>query len=213
MKKSSLFILLLATVQLFAQGSLSGIVISPYGYAEHKVSVELFTNSSDDRFDDKIETLVAKTLTDEEGYYRIEGVASGTYVVRFNNKGDSTCMRLTVINVEITGGNELLDVRLKLRCTSFGPPLECIRKKGSISPSPKITVQLKTHPKYKVMTKVEFEIFSSGEKSYRYTKDDTIITQYFPAGTGQVRVRVYEHLGENKWQLVKTYVAKPRVTK
>lgn len=212
MKKSSLFILLLATVRLSAQGILNGIVISPYENAEHNVSVELFTNNSD-RFDDKIETLVAKTLTDKKGYYQIEGIAPGTYAVRFNNKGDSTCMTITMINVEIAGGDKLLDVRLNPRCTSFGPPLECISKKGSISPSPKITVQLETHPKYKVVTKVEFEIIASGEKSFRYTNDNPIVTQYFPAGTGRVRVRVYEHLGYDLWQLVKTYVAKPRVTR
>lgn len=210
MKKLSLFILFLAAVQLFAQGTLSGIVISPYGDAEHKVSVELFTNSGD-RFDDKIETMVVKTLTDEEGYYRIEGIVPGEYAVRFNeNKADSTCVTITVANVKIAGGDESLHMRLEPRCSAFGPLL-CIREKGAYSP--KIRVQLKTHAEYKVMTKVEFEIIASGEKSYRYTNDDSIVTQYFPAGTGRVRVRVYEHLCDNMWQLVETYVAKPRVTR
>lgn len=210
MKKLCFCLLLLATVRLSAQGILNGIVISPYGDAEHKVSVELFTNNGD-RFDDKIETLVAKTQTNEEGYYQIEGIAPGKYAVRFNeNKADSTCMTITMINVEIAGGDELLDVRLELGCSAFGPPL-CIRKKGAYSP--KIRVQLETHPKYKVMTKVEFEIIASGEKRFRYTNDDPIVTQYFPAGTGRVRVRVYEHVGKNQWQMIETYVAKPRVTR
>ena len=210
MKKLCFFILLLATVRLSAQGSLSGVVISPYGAAEHMVSVELFTNVGD-RFDDKIDTLVTETLTNTEGYYRIEGIAPGTYAVRFNSKGgDSTCVTITIIGVKIAGGDKSLDVRLEPSCSAFGPLL-CIPKRGA--PSPKIDVQPETHPDSKVMTKVEFEIIASGEKSYRYTNDDTIVTQYFPVGTGRVRVRVYEHLSDDMWLLVKTYIVKPHVKK
>ena len=101
MKKIGFCILLFATVRLAAQGSLSGIVISPYGDAEHGVSVELFTNSSD-RFDDKIDTLVAQTLTDITGYYRIEGIASGTYAALFNrNQGDNGCITKIMVGVKI----------------------------------------------------------------------------------------------------------------
>lgn len=209
MKKIGFCILLFATVRLAAQGSLSGIVISPYGDVEHGVSVELFTNSSD-RFDDKIDTLVAQTLTDITGYYQIEGIAPGTYAARFNsNQGDSNCITMTMIGVKIADVDKSLYVRLKQRCTAFGPPLVYIQEKKY---TPRIiTVQLEKEPEFKVMTKVEFEIVSTGEKCFRYSYDDPVVTQYFPAGTGRVRVRVYEHLEEDLWHLVKFYVTKPRI--
>ncbi len=211
MKKICFCVLLMVTVRLAAQGTLSGIVISPYGNAEHEVSVELFTNSGD-RFDDKIDTLVAQTLTDKTGYYRIEGIAPGTYAARFNkNQGDSTCMTITMIGVKIADGDKSLDVRLEQRCTAFDPPHVCIHEKRFTTH--KITVQLEKHPESKVMTKVEFEIIANGEKSFLYTNDCPVVTQYFPAGTGRVRVRIYEHLGENLWHLVKMYVTKPHIHK
>jgi hypothetical protein len=209
MKKIVFCILLLATVRLAAQGSLSGIVISPYGDAEHGVSVELFTNNGD-RFDDKIDTVVAQTLTDKTGYYLIEGIAPGTYAARFNsNQGDSNCITMTMIGVKIADGDKSLDVRLEQRCTAFGAPYACVIKREPFTP--KITVQLETNPKSKVMTKVEFEIISTGEKSFRYAYGNPVVTQYFPAGTGRVKVRVYEHLDEDLWHLVKFYVTKPRI--
>ncbi len=210
MKKIVFCILLLATVRLAAQGSLSGIVISPYGDAEHGVSVELFTNDGD-RFDDKIDTLVAQTLTDITGYYRIEGIAPGTYAARFNsNEGENGCITKIMVGVKIADGNVPLDVQLELGCFAFGPPYACVIKRGPFTP--KITVQLETRPESKVMTKVEFEIVSTGEKSFRYSYGDPV-TQYFPAGTGRVRVRVYEHLDDDLWLLVKAYVTRPRIKK
>lgn len=217
MKKIGFCILLLATVRLAAQGSLSGIVISPYGDAEQGVSVGLFTNNGN-RFDDKIDTVVAQTLTDKTGYYRIEGIAPGTYAARFNNnQGDSNCITMTVIGVKIADGNVPLDVRLVQRCTAFGSPPVCIQKKPLVCIHKKkyttriITVQLKKEPESKVMAKVEFEIISTGGKSFRYAYGDPVVTQYFPAGTGRVRVRVYEHLDEDLWLLVKMYVTRPRI--
>ena len=211
MKKIIFCMLFLATVRLSAQGTLSGVVINPYGEAEFRVPVELFINDGK-LFDEKIDLLVAQTQTDTAGNYLIEGIAPGTYAVRFNNKeGDSTCITIIMVNVEIADGDKLLDVRLHPRCTSFGAEYACIQNKGNITS--KISVPVKTHSKSKELMKVEFEVIANGEKSILYAHDGDIVTQNFSAGTGRVGIGVYEHVGKNKWQLIETYVRKPHISK
>ena len=208
-----IILLLMATGSLSAQGTLSGIVANPWGQPLSEVSVELFTDDGS-RFDDEKATLIATTRTDTMGRYMIEDIRSGQYAVRFNqdkagtfNINDDITYQTTIIiaNCEFSNTDVLLDVNLEPMCILENPGKvpSAVLKPCHI----KVQCYLKSHR----MAKVEFEELKDNERSTIYTKE--CVTQYFPAGTGRVRIRIYDHVGKNQWQLRKTMTRRPRTSK
>ena len=194
--------LLMATGSLSAQGTLSGIVANPWGEPMNGVSVELFTDDGSSRFDDEKATLIAATRTDAMGHYLMEDIRSGQYAVRFNHNDDTIYQTITFVRCGISDTCFLLDVNLE--------PM-CILGEGSIVPSvaPKSChIKVRCYLKSRNMAKVEFETLKNKERSTLYTKG--WVTQYFPAGTGRVRIRIYDHVGKDQWQLRKTMTKRPR---
>ena len=195
--------LLLATIgSLPAQGTISGIVANVWGQPLNGVSVELFTDDGS-RFDDENATLIATTRTDTMGRYLIEGIPSGQYAVRFNHKDDTTYKTITFVRCGISDTNLLLDVHLE--------PM-CILGEGSIiGPSRVLNpchIKVRCYRKSRNMAKVEFETLKDKERSTLYTKSR--VSQFFPDGTGRVRIRIYDHVGKDQWQLRKTMTRRPR---
>lgn len=205
-----LSLLLMATCSLSAQGTLSGIVANPWGQPLSGVSVELFTDDGS-RFDDEKATSIAATRTDTMGRYMMENIRSGKYAVRFNqdkagtfNIDDDITYQTTIISVncDFSYADFLLDVNLNPLCI-LGTP--CNVPSAILKPCHiKVQCYLKSHR----MAKVEFETLKDKERSTLYTKG--WVTQYFPAGTGRVRIRIYDHVGEDQWQLRKTMTRRPR---
>lgn len=205
--------LLMATGPLSAQGTVSGIVANPWGQPLSGVSVELFIDDGS-RFDDEKATLIAATRTDTRGHYLIEDIRSGQYAVRFNqdkagtfNINDDITYQTTIIiaNCEFSNTDVLLDVNLE--------PM-CILGEGSIVPSTVLNpyhIKVRCYLKSRNMAKVEFETLKNKERSTLYTKGQ--VAQFFPDGTGRVRIRIYDHVGKDQWQLRKTMVRRPRKCK
>ena len=167
-----------------------------------EVSVKLFTDDGSSRFDDEKATLIATTRTDTMGRYMMEDIRSGQYAVRFNHKDDTIYQTITFVRCGISDTCFLLDVNLE--------PM-CILGEGSIVPSvaPKSChIKVRCYLKSRNMAKVEFETLKNKERSTLYTKG--WVTQYFPAGTGRVRIRIYDHVGKDQWQLRKTMTKRPR---
>lgn len=195
--------LLMATGSLSAQGALSGIVANPWGEPISRVSVELFTDDGSSRLDDEKATLIAATRTDTMGHYLIESIPSGQYAVRFNHKDDTTYKTITFVRCGISDTNLLLDVHLE--------PM-CILGEGSIiGPSRVLNpchIKVRCYRKSRNMAKVEFETLKDKERSTLYTKG--CVTQFFPAGMGRVRIRIYDHVGKDQWKLRKTMTRRPR---
>lgn len=196
--------LLMATGPLSAQGTVSGIVANPWGQPLSGVSVELFIDDGS-RFDDEKATLIAATRTDARGHYLMEDIRSGQYAVRFNHNDDTIYQTITFVRCGISDTCFLLDVNLE--------PM-CILGEGSIVPSvaPKSChIKVRCYLKSRNMAKVEFETLKNKERSTLYTKG--WVTQYFPAGTGRVRIRIYDHVGKDQWKLRKTMTRRPRTNK
>ena len=197
-------LLFMATAFLSAQGTLSGIVANPWGRPLSGVSVELFTDDGSRSYDEKA-TLIAATRTDTMGHYMIEDIRSGQYAVRFNHNDDTIYQTIIIVNCVFSNTDFLLDVNLN--------PM-CILERPGIVPSTalkschiKVRCYLKSHR----MAKVEFETLKDNERSTLYTKG--CVTQFFPAGTGRVRIRIYDHVGKDQWKLRKTMTRRPRTSK
>ena len=196
--------LLLATIgSIPAQGTISGIVANVWGQPLNGVSVELFTDDGS-RFDDENATLIATTRTDTMGRYLIEDISAGQYAVRFNHNqannidADRIYQEITVVGCEISDTNFLLDVHLE--------PLEGFAV-YSVRQMP-YYIRIRCCPKSHLMAKVEFEILDTKEQSVLYTSG--WVAQHFPAGTGRVKIRIYDHVGKDQWKLKKTMTRRPR---
>lgn len=194
--------LLMAPGSLSAQGTLSGIVANPWGQPLSGVSVELFTDDGSSRFDDEKATLIAATRTDAMGHYLMEDIRSGQYAVRFNHKDDTIYQTITFVRCGNSNTDVLLDVNLEPMCILENPGKvpSAVLKPCHI----KVQCYLKSHR----MAKLEFEALKDNERSTLYTKE--CVTQYFPTGTGRVRIRIYDHVGKDQWQLRKTMTKRPR---
>lgn len=196
--------LLMETGPLSAQGTLSGIVANPWGQPLSGVSVELFTDDGSEFVASKA-TLIAATRTDTRGHYLIEDIRSGQYAVRFNHNDDTIYQTITFVRCGISDTCFLLDVHLE--------PM-CILGEGSIVPSTVLNpyhIKVRCYRKSRNMAKVEFETLKNKERSTLYTKGQ--VAQFFPDGTGRVRIRIYDHVGKDQWKLRKTMTRRPRKCK
>ena len=196
-------LLLTAIGSLSAKGTLSGIVANMWGQPLNGVSVELFTDDGS-RFDDENATLIATTRTDTMGRYLIEGISAGQYAVRFNHNQANNIddnriyQRITVVGCKISDTIFLLDVHLE--------PIEGFAV-YSVTQKP-CHIKVRCYRKSRNMAKVEFETLKDKERSTLYTKSR--VSQFFPDGTGRVRIRIYDHVGKDQWQLRKTMTRRPR---
>ena len=196
-------LLLTAIGSLSAQGTLSGIVANMWGQPLSGVNVELFTDDGS-RFDDENTTLIATTRTDTMGRYLIEGISAGQYAVRFNhNQADNIednriYQKITVVGCKISDTIFLLDVHLE--------PMEGFAV-YSVTQKP-CHIRIRCCPKSHLMAKVEFEVLDTKEQSVLYTSG--WVAQHFPAGTGRVKIRIYDHVGKDQWNLRRTMTKRPR---
>lgn len=199
-----LIILMLTAIgSLSAQGTISGIVANVWGQPLSRVSVELFTDDGS-RFDDENATLIATTRTDTMGRYLIEDISAGQYAVRFNhNQADNIddneiYQSIIVVGCKISDTNVLLDVHLD--------PLEGFVVHSVIQEP--CHIRIRCYPKSRLMAKVEFENLGTQKRSVLYTKG--WVAQHFPAGTGRVKICIYDHVGKDQWKLRRTMTRRPR---
>ena len=207
MKKSfflTLF-LLLTTVCLFAQASVSGVVTDPIGKPIQGMEVGLLVDNGN-RVSVDDGTLVALTMTDSIGQYLFEGISSGKYAVSFNwNHKDSVHQRLSVVDIALSNNDFLLDASVNMY-ESVGysymvpsPPAEWRRIDGEITGLP-------IHKKAMIV----FEVMETGKKQVVYTDEDGIFFWAFPPETGRVKVHVFAHDGKNQWRDVKSCIRRPQ---
>lgn len=197
--------LMLATVCLFAQASISGVVTDPIGKPIQGLEVGLLVdNSNHGSMDDA--PMVALTKTDSIGQYFFEGIAAGKYAVSFNcNHKDSVHQNLCVVDIALSDNNFLLDVSINMY-ESIGysymvpsPPAEWTRIDGKITGLP-------IHKKAMIV----FKVMGTGKKQVVYTYENGDFFWAFPPKTGRVKVHVFAHEGKNQWREVKSCIRRPQ---
>ena len=197
--------LLLATVRLFAQASVSGVVTDPIGKPIQGLEVGLLVGNGD-RVSVDDATLVALTKTDSIGQYFFEGIPAGKYAVSFNcNHKDTVHQSLCVVDIALSDNDFLLDVSINMFETvaySYmvpSPPAEWTRIDGEITGLP-------IHKKAMIV----FEVMGTGKKQVVYTNKDGIFFWAFPPETGRVKVHVFAHEGKSLWRKVKSCIRRPQ---
>lgn len=195
----------LATVSLFAQASVSGVVTDPIGKPILGLEVGLLVdNGNHSSMDDA--PMVALTKTDSIGQYFFEGIAAGKYAVSFNcNHKDSVHQRLSVVDIALSDNDFLLDVSINMY-ESVGysymvpsPPAEWTRIDGEITGLPIFRKAM-----------IVFELMGTGKKQVVYTNKDGIFFWAFPPETGRVKVHVFAHEGKSQWREVKSCIRRPQ---
>lgn len=195
----------LATVSLFAQASVSGVVTDPIGKPILGLEVGLLVdNGNHSSMDDA--PMVALTKTDSIGQYFFEGIAAGKYAVSFNcNHKDSVHQRLSVVDIALSDNDFLLDVSINMY-ESVGysymvpsPPAEWTRIDGEITGLPIFRKAM-----------IVFKVMGTGKKQVVYTHEDGNFFWAFPPETGRVKVHVLAHEGKNQWREVKSYTRRPQ---
>lgn len=196
--------LILVSLRLSAQVSVSGVVTDPLGNPIPELEVGLFINNGDPsaNFDSSI---VAWTMTDSNGHYVIEEIPAGTYRTCFNfHYKDTLHQTMSVVSIELSNQDQLLDVSVQMRetvayCYVIQSPSNWKKIIGKITGLPVFR-----------KAKIIFEVMKTGEKQVVYTDRDGNFTGVFPPKTGLVKVSVFTHEGKNEWQEMKSYVQRPQ---
>ena len=196
--------LILVSLRLSAQVSISGIVTDPLGNPIPVLEVGLFIDNGDPsaNFDSSI---VAWTMTDSNSHYMIGGIPAGIYRICFNlHSKDTLHSSMSIVNIELSNQDQLLDVSIQMRenvayCYVITSP----------SNWKKITGKITGLPVFR-KAKIIFEVMKTGEKQVVYTDRDGNFTGVFPPKTGLVKVSVFAHEGKNEWREMESYVQRPR---
>ena len=196
--------LILVSLHLSAQVSISGVVTDPLGNPIPELEVGLFIDNGDSsaNFDS---SLVAWTMTDSNGHYVIEEIPAGTYRTCFNfHYKDTMHQTMSVVNIELSKHDFLLDVSVQMRenvayCYVIQSPSNWKKISGKVTGLP-------VYRKAKII----FEVIETGEKHVVYTDRDGNFIGEFPPKTGPVKVHVFSHEGKNEWQEIESYVQRPQ---
>lgn len=197
-------ILMLVSLPLSAQVSISGVVADPIGNPIPELEVGLFIDNGDP-FPNLDSSMVAWTKTDSNGHYMIEEIPAGTYRTCFNfHYKDTLHQTMSVVNIELSNQDFLLDVSIQMRenvayCYVITSPSNWKKIIGKITGLPVFR-----------KAKIIFEVMKTGEKQVVYTDRDGNFTGVFPPKTGLVKVSVFTHEGKNEWQEMKSYVQRPQ---
>lgn len=196
--------LILVSLRLSAQVSVSGVVTDPLGNPIPELEVGLFIDNGDPsaNFDSSI---VAWTMTDSNSHYMIGGIPAGIYRICFNlHSKDTLHSSMSIVNIELSNQDQLLDVSIQMRenvayCYVITSPSNWKKIIGKITGLPVFR-----------KAKIIFEVMKTGEKQVVYTDRDGNFTGVFPPKTGLVKVSVYSHKGKNEWQEIESYVQRPQ---
>ncbi len=197
-------ILMLVSLPLSAQVSISGVVTDPPGNPIPELEVGLFIDNGNS-FPNVDSLIVAWTKTDSNGHYVIEGIPAGTYRTCFNfHYKDTMHQTMSVVNIELSNHDFLLDVSVQMRenvayCYVIQSPSNWKKISGKVTGLP-------VYRKAKII----FEVIETGEKQVVYTDSDGNFIGEFPPKTGPIKVRVFTHEGKDEWREVKNYVQRPR---
>lgn len=197
-------ILMLVSLPLSAQVSISGVVTDPLGNPIPELEVGLFIDNGNS-FPNVDSLIVAWTKTDSNGHYVIERIPAGTYRTCFNfHYKDTMHQTMSVVNIELSNHDFLLDVSVQMRenvayCYVIQSPSNWKKISGKVTGLP-------VYRKAKII----FEVIETGEKHVVYTDRDGNFIGEFPPKTGLVKVHVYSHKGKNEWQEIESYVQRPQ---
>lgn len=197
-------ILMLVSLPLSAQVSISGVVTDPIGNPIPELEVGLFIDNGDP-FPNLDSSMVAWTKTDSNGHYMIEEIPAGTYRTCFNfHYKDTLHQTMSVVSIELSNQDQLLDVSVQMRenvayCYVIQSPSNWKKISGKVTGLP-------VYRKAKII----FEVMETGEKQVVYTYSDGNFIGEFPPKTGPVKVHVYSHKDKNEWQEIESYVQRPQ---